>query len=135
MEIIRKEYSLPSKSGLSELFARCWLPSEKPKAIVQVAHGMAEHGERYEDFAKYLCEKGLALFINDHLGHGKSVESDENLGYFGDSNGWDVLVEDQKAVTDFIKTEFPDTPVIFSATAWVHSLQENMYAATEKTKA
>lgn len=113
MEIIRKEYSVPSKSGLSEIFARCWMPSEKPEAILQVAHGMAEHGERYEDFAKYLCEKGIALFINDHLGHGKSVKSDDDLGYFGDNNGWNILVEDQKVITDLIKREFPDTPIVF----------------------
>ncbi len=113
MEIIRKEYTVPSKSGVSDVYARCWLPSDNPKAIIQIAHGMAEHGERYEDFAKYLCSKGLALFINDHVGHGKSVKSDDDLGYFGESNGWDALVEDERTLTELIKTEFPETPVIF----------------------
>ncbi len=113
MEIIRKEYSVPSKSGVSDVYARCWLPSDEPKAIIQVAHGMAEHGERYEDFAKYLCTKGLALFINDHVGHGKSVKNDDDLGYFGESNGWNSLVEDEKSFTELIKTEFPETPIIF----------------------
>ena len=113
MEIIRKEYSVPSKSGVSDIYARCWLPSDEPKAIIQVAHGMAEHGERYEDFAKYLCQKGLALFINDHVGHGKSVKSDDDLGYFGERNGWDTLVEDERTLTELIKTEFPEIPVIF----------------------
>ena len=50
MEIIRKEYSVPSKSGVADVYARCWMP-ENPKAIFQIVHGMAEHGERYEDFA------------------------------------------------------------------------------------
>ena len=113
MEIIRKEYSVPSKSGICDIYARCWLPSDEPKAIIQVAHGMAEHGERYEDFAKYLCQKGLALFINDHVGHGKSVKSDDDLGYFGERNGWDTLVEDERTLTELIKTEFPEIPVIF----------------------
>lgn len=113
MEIIRKEYTVPSKSGVSDVYARCWLPSDNPKAIIQIAHGMAEHGERYEDFAKYLCSKGLALFINDHVGHGKSVKSDDDLGYFGENNGWDALVEDERTLTELIKTEFPETPVIF----------------------
>ena len=113
MEIIRKEYSLPSKSGVSDVFARCWLPSDGPKAIFQIAHGMAEHGERYEDFAKYLCEKGFAVLINDHVGHGKSIRSDDDIGYFGESNGWDAFVEDQRAFTELIKAEYPDIPVIF----------------------
>lgn len=113
MEIIRKEYTVPSKSGVSDVYARCWLPSDNLKAIIQIAHGMAEHGERYEDFAKYLCSKGLALFINDHVGHGRSVKSDDDLGYFGESNGWDALVEDERTLTELIKTEFPEIPVIF----------------------
>ena len=45
MEIIRKEYSVPSKSGVADVYARCWMP-ENPKAIFQIVHGMAEHGER-----------------------------------------------------------------------------------------
>lgn len=113
MEIIRKEYSVPSKSLMADVYARCWLPSDGPKAIFQVAHGMAEHGERYEDFAKYLCEKGFALFINDHVGHGKSVKSDDDLGYFGEKNGWDALVEDEKTLTELIKSEYSDVPIIF----------------------
>lgn len=113
MEIIRKEYSLPSKSGVADVFARCWLPSDGPKAIFQIAHGMAEHGERYEDFAKYLCGKGFAVLVNDHVGHGKSIRSDDDIGYFGENNGWDAFVEDQRAFTELIKDEFPVIPVIF----------------------
>lgn len=113
MEIIRKEYSFPSKSGVADIFARCWVPSDGAKAVFQIAHGMAEHGERYEDFANYLCTKGFAVLINDHVGHGKSVKSDDDLGYFGENGGWDSFVEDQRTLTEMIKAEYPDLPVIF----------------------
>lgn len=113
MEIIRKEYTIPSKSGVADVFARCWLPSDGVKAIFQIVHGMAEHGERYEDFAKFLCTKGFAVLVDDHAGHGKSVKSDDDLGYFGESMGWDSLVEDERALTELIKTEFPDAPIVF----------------------
>lgn len=113
MEIIRKEYSIPSKSGVADVFARCWMPSDGAKAVFQIAHGMAEHGERYEEFAKYLCEKGFAVLVDDHVGHGKSIKSDENLGYFGESMGWDAFIEDERALTEMIKAEIPDVPVVF----------------------
>ena len=113
MEIIRKEYSIPSKSGIADVFARCWLPSDSVKAVFQIVHGMAEHGERYEDFANFLCQKGFAVVVDDHIGHGKSVKSDNKLGYFGDDMGWDALVEDEKAITEFIKNEIPDAPIVF----------------------
>ncbi len=138
MEIIRKEYSVPSKSGVSDVYARCWLPSDGAKAIIQVAHGMAEHGERYEDFANYLCVKGLALFVNDHVGHGKSVKSDDDLGYFGEKNGWDAIVEDEKTLTELIKSEFPEIPVIFfghSMGSFVAREYVRRYGKDERIKA
>lgn len=113
MEIIRKEYSIPSNSGVADVFARCWMPAEGPKAVFQIVHGMAEHGERYEDFAKHLCTKGFAVLVDDHVGHGKSVKSDSDLGYFGESKGWDAFVEDERALTDIIKAEFPEAPIVF----------------------
>lgn len=113
MEIIRKEYYIPSKSGTADVFARCWIPADGPKAIFQIVHGMAEHGERYEDFAKFLCKNGFAVLVDDHVGHGKSVKSDDDLGYFGENNGWDAFVEDERTLTELIKSEYPDLPVIF----------------------
>ena len=35
-----------------------WDKVEKPKAVVQIFHGMAEHAKRYDDFAKFLNKKG-----------------------------------------------------------------------------
>ena len=137
MEIIRKEYSLPSKSGIADVYARCWTP-ENPKAIIQIAHGMAEHGERYEDFAKYLCEKGIAVFVNDHLGHGKSVKSDKDLGYFGENGGWDALVEDERAFTELIKAEYPEIPVVFfghSMGSFIAREYTRRYGRDERIKA
>ncbi len=113
MAVIRKEYTVPSKTGTTDVFARCWVPEEGAKAVFQIVHGMAEHGERYEDFAKYLCSKGFAVMVDDHAGHGKSVKFDDDLGYFGESGGWNAFVEDEKAITELIKKEFPSLPVIF----------------------
>lgn len=113
MEVIRKEYSIPSVSGVADVFVRCWYPDEGLKAVFQITHGMAEHGERYEDFAKFLCGKGFAVIVNDHIGHGKSVKNDDDLGYFGESGGWNAFVEDERAVTELAKKEFPDLPIIY----------------------
>lgn len=63
MEIIRKEYSIPSKSGVADVFARCWVPADGAKAIFQIVHGMAEHGERYEDFANSSAARALPSLL------------------------------------------------------------------------
>ena len=80
---------------LSLLYAE---PSDTPKGIVQIAHGMCEHKERYIPLMEFLCENGYAVVCNDHRGHGVSVRSKEDLGFMG-KDGWLALVEDLKEVT------------------------------------
>jgi alpha-beta hydrolase superfamily lysophospholipase len=74
---------------------------------------MAEQGERYEQFARFLCQHGYAVYVNDHIGHGKSVTSADELGYFGERDGWLGFVNDAKLLTDIAKGEYPGKPVIF----------------------
>ncbi len=109
MEIIRKEYTYPSVTGVADVFARSWSPKDGDiKAVFQIIHGMAEYGERYEEMAAYLCEKGYAVIINDHVGHGRSVKSESDLGFFnGDKNKAGIgFVEDAHKLTQIAAEEF-----------------------------
>jgi alpha-beta hydrolase superfamily lysophospholipase len=80
---------------------------------VQIAHGMAEHGERYEGFAEALCAAGFDVWVMDLLGHGKSAESEEQWGYFGEEHGWKNLVGDIRLMTGLMKDTYPDDLPIF----------------------
>lgn len=114
MKIVRKEYTYPSVTGVADIFARSWAPEDgEIKAVIQLSHGMAEHGERYEEMAGYLCEQGYAFIINDHVGHGRSIKSDSDLGYFnGDKNKAGIgFVDDVHKLTLIAKEEFKK-PVI-----------------------
>lgn len=73
-------------------FAQSWLPGGEPRAVVQIAHGMAEHSTRYERFATFLTERGYAVYADDHRGHGKTV-TDADLGWAG-LDGWNGIVSD-----------------------------------------
>ena len=77
-----------------------------PKALVQFAHGMAEHKERYIPFMQFLADHGYACLINDHRGHGASVKSPDDLGYFY-AGGAKALVEDVRQVARFFRGEYP----------------------------
>lgn len=79
--------------------------------IVQISHGMAEHKERYIPFMEFLSEHGYASVVHDHRGHGKSVKSMEDLGYFYETKA-DMIVEDLYQVTVFAKEKFPGVPLI-----------------------
>ncbi|MEG1551080.1 MAG: alpha/beta hydrolase [Oscillospiraceae bacterium] len=111
MEFITNEYKFKSASGLCDIYAQSAAPDDfgSVKGVVQIAHGMAEHSNRYARFAMELCKNGYAVYINDHLGHGTSVATDDELGFFGD-NGDIALVEDMKQLSDIAMAEYPDLP-------------------------
>ncbi|MDR1410500.1 MAG: alpha/beta hydrolase [Oscillospiraceae bacterium] len=113
MEILKNEYHFPSQTGVGEIYARSFAAADKSKlrAVFQIAHGMAEHGERYDEFALYLAERGFAVYVIDHAGHGKSC-SPKDWGYFGERDGWSGLVSDSKLLTDIARNEHPGLPVI-----------------------
>ena len=67
-----REITFPSSTGLGDIFVREWLVDD-PKAIIQMVHGMAEHGERYAEMAEYFNIQGFSFVIDDHMGHGKSI--------------------------------------------------------------
>ena len=62
-----------------------------PLGAVQIAHGLAEHGERYDRFAQALNAAGFLAFASDHRGHGRTGEA--ALGEFGDA-GFEGLIAD-----------------------------------------
>ena len=96
-----------------EIFYYHWKsPINKPKGIVQIAHGMGEHAGRYESFAIFLQKQGFEIYANDHRIHGKSVKSKEQLGVYHGSNYFEDAVEDMKEFSNIIKTEHPNEKLI-----------------------
>ena len=71
---------------------------------------MAEHKKRYYPFMEFLAENGIASVIEDHRGHGESVVSKNDLGYFG-KNGADGLISDIHQLTEYAQLKYPDMPI------------------------
>ena len=105
-----KEYTFGSNNGVSKIYVRSWRPEGPVKATVQIAHGIAEYVERYDAFMQFLASEGYAVFANDHIGHGKSAASAADLGYVGESNGWNAMVADMLTVHNLAAREYPDVP-------------------------
>ena len=95
-------------AGRGELFCRFWEPEGAPAAAVQLVHGIAEHGGRYDAFARFLAGKGLLVASEDHMGHGGSVPEGAQPGCI--SGGWDAMVEDVHRLTERLRARCPDLP-------------------------
>lgn len=94
----------------TQLHVNRWLPEGPPKAVVQVAHGMAEHSDRYARFGERLTAAGYAVYASDHRGHGSTARAAQDGGYFADDHGWDTVVDDLHLVTEHALSEHPGLP-------------------------
>lgn len=101
--------TFPSTSGLCDIHFYIYTP-DRPKAAVMLSHGMCEYLERYEEFARFLCENDIALCGNDHLGHGNSISDMDMLGYFGHSRGYVYMTRDLHRMKRVMEKLFPNVP-------------------------
>ncbi len=99
-----------SNDHITLVHAVKWIPEGEVKAIVQICHGMTEYAERYEEFARYLAERNILVVGNDHLGHGESVRTEEDYGYFAEENGNKVLIKDIHRLRKMIQEDYPGVP-------------------------
>lgn len=110
-----KTYSFPSASSIATIHAWQWYPEDgEVKAVLQLHHGMAEHCGRYDGFIKAFTDMGYAVFMHDMLSHGESCGSMEEMGYFGEQDGYNYLIQDAKQLFDIAKGEYPDKKFIIA---------------------
>ncbi|MEC9485427.1 MAG: alpha/beta hydrolase [Candidatus Izemoplasma sp.] len=84
----------------------------KPKAIVQIFHGMGEHKERYIPFMDFLYENGYGSYIHDHRKHGESLNEADELGIFTHYDLWQDVLDDCYFISRRILKEHPGVPII-----------------------
>ena len=113
MNFNHKEISLTSSDGKNTIHAEIFVPSDNNiKGVVQIAHGMMDYIGRYRLVAEAFCAAGYVLAGNDHLGHGDSVSTPEDYGFFASKNGYNYVIDDIKKMNDLIRAEFPGVPVV-----------------------
>lgn len=90
-----------------KLYFRSWLPDEKVKAILLIAHGVAEHCGRYARMAEYFANRGYAVYGFDYRGHGKSE------GRRGFVEHFSYYMDDLRTFFKLICSRHPQNRVIF----------------------
>lgn len=90
-----------------EIFLYTWETAERPRGVVQIVHGMAEHAARYEAFARFLNENGFAVVADDHRGHGRTDGA--TLGWC-EGDMFADTVRDEAAITAYFKEKYAGLP-------------------------
>lgn len=106
-----KEFSYHSFQDQMEIHATIAYPQQEPIGIVQLIHGMAEYRGRYQGLMQFLANQGFIVLIHDHRGHGDSIKTEQDLGYFHEQKA-EFIVEDAHQLTYYMKKQYPDLPYI-----------------------
>ncbi|AFA48439.1 alpha/beta fold hydrolase [Acetobacterium woodii] len=83
----------------------------KPKGIVLIVHGMAEHASRYHEFMDFLYNNNYLAVAHDQRGHGLTGKRTGELGFFASDNGWERVVSDVRELSLSFKEAYPHLPL------------------------
>lgn len=109
----KEEFYFDSRDGQSKIHAVRYTPeTAEIIGVVQIVHGMAEYVERYEEFAKFLTDRGFVVTGDDHLGHGKTVPQGGVYGYFCEQDPATVVVRDVHRLKKVTQNLYPNVPYI-----------------------
>lgn len=94
----------------------------KPKAVLQLTHGLGDHALRYEQVAQDLVAAGYTVYADDHRGHGATGVGQ----YGGDSSkmgrlgpgGLRATVEGVRQFTRIIREENPGLKLALLGHSW-----------------
>ena len=109
--MIKNDITYLSSNQKTNIHAIICLPKNNQyNRIIQIVHGMCEYIERYLPFIEYLTTKGFIVIGHDHLGHGQSVDSLDDLGYFGEPDPSGLLIQDIHSLRKIIQKKYPNLP-------------------------
>ena len=134
MNYLRKEIEYPSSDGRNTIHAELYVPSfADVKGVLQISHGMKDYIGRYSLLADTLTAAGYVVAGNDHLGHGLSVATPDDFGYFAKEGGYGFVINDVNRMNSFLRSEYPDVPIILlghSMGSFIARLYAEKYPST-----
>lgn len=106
---MKKDSIIMRMSDGKKIVVHRWMPDKKTPVIglIQLSHGMIEYAMRYDAFGEELAEKGFVLYAHDHRGHGETAETQDELGYLADVDGFQRVVLDLREVLNRLKADYP----------------------------
>lgn len=120
--MMKHEFYYTSRDSVTKIHAIEWLPDRDIKGVLQICHGMVEYIDRYDEFAEFMSEHGYYVVGHDHLGHGKSIQTEADLGYFDERKGNQYVIGDIYQLQEMTRKKYPDVcRILCWGTVWGHS--------------
>ena len=107
----KEDFTFRSNDRKTDLHAVMWTPDDgRYDRVLQLTHGMVEYIDRYAPFAEFMADHGWLVVGHDHLGHGQSAATPEDLGYFAPDDPSGTLVEDMHKLRLMTQEDHPGLP-------------------------
>jgi len=128
--MVQNEAYFESHDG-AKLFLYRWAPESRPRAVLHIVHGMAEHALRYSRLAEKLVPAGIEVWAADQRGHGKTADQQVNgpgkgglLGHCADGDGGALVTRDVYALNREIQKTV-NVPVFLLGHSWGSFIVQN----------
>lgn len=103
-----KEIKVKSTDGIHTLSGIMYVPDGEALGILHIVHGMTEYIGRYDHIMSAAAKFGFIACGYDNLGHGKTVNSKDELGFIAHKDGWKYLVDDVNKFELEVQKMYPD---------------------------
>jgi alpha-beta hydrolase superfamily lysophospholipase len=116
----RREFTFEDADGVRVSYYG-WTTG-RPRAIVQLLHGLGEHALRYEELAQELVNAGYSVYADDHRGHGRTGlgqwgSDPAKLGKLG-PGGQHATIRAIHQLTGMLHDEHPGVPIVVLGHSW-----------------
>lgn len=112
--MMKHEFYYTSRDSVTKIHAIEWLPDREIKGVLQICHGMVEYIDRYDEFAEFMSEHGYYVVGHDHLGHGKSIQTEADLGYFDERKGNQYVIGDIYQLQEMTRKKISGCAVFYA---------------------
>lgn len=121
MSATRHDAHFTDSHGI-DVFHHRWDTDTPPRVVIHLVHGLGEHLFRYEPLIQSLAASGVEVWGHHQRGHGLTGEKQ----WQGDTTRWgrlgpgglDAVVSNTREITEMIRLERPDIPLVFLGHSW-----------------
>ncbi len=120
-----REITFASANGRDTIQAWIHEPVGRPRATVQIVHGLGEHSRRYLHMISAFLDAGFVVVAGDHAGHGRTAMQQGTWGDAGE-DGARVVVADELTLQGAAREVLPPLPYVVFGHSWGSMIARGM---------
>ncbi|THB65976.1 MAG: alpha/beta fold hydrolase, partial [Spirochaetaceae bacterium] len=106
-----QDFTIQGSNEDEKLSAYYW-PTDNPRGLLVIVHGLAEHAGRYDAFARYMNQRKIAVVAYDQRGHGRTAANGGKHGFVAPRQTTNILLADINRAIAWARQLVPGAPLV-----------------------